>query len=313
MKEKTTIEVRDLSRHFGDTKAVDGVSFTFGAGEVYGFVGPNGAGKTTTLRILATLDMPTDGSAYIDGVSVQEYPEQVRKLIGFVPDALPEHSDITVHEYLDFFGRAHGLHGHALGHAVEEVKVFTRLKEIEDKLLKHLSKGMKQRVSLGRALIHDPKVLLMDEPAAGLDPRARVEFRELVGALAEAGKAILVSSHILTELAEMCSGVVIIERGKILANGNIKDILDEMVPTRTLAIRATGDSSTLQHTLMALPQVQNVCRVGDECRVTIDDNDDATTSLLDHLMRQGIRIVEFRHIHADLEEIFMKVTKGEVQ
>jgi len=178
------VEAHGLKRYFGSTRAVDGISFSFGSGDVFGFVGPNGAGKTTTLKILATLDEPSGGDVTVDGISVREYPEKIRMVMGFVPDALPANSDITVHEYLDFFGRAYGLKGDALRSSVAGVEEFTGLVGLKDRLVSKLSKGMKQRVSLGRALIHDPAVILMDEPASGLDPRARIEFRELVLALA---------------------------------------------------------------------------------------------------------------------------------
>src|SRR5262249_36471724 len=199
------IEVVNLKKHFGVTRAVDDVSFAFSSGEVVGFVGPNGAGKTTTMRILATLDEPTAGDALIDGVSVVEEPERARHLIGYVPDSLPAHRDISVHEYLDFFARAYGLKGAHRAKVVESVEEFTNLAGIRDKMLNALSKGMKQRVSLARALLHDPPTLIMDEPAAGLDPRARIELRELIRALSSQGKAILISSHILTRSEEHTS------------------------------------------------------------------------------------------------------------
>ena len=196
------VSVTNLKRYFGKTKAVDGISFEFTSGHIFGFVGPNGAGKTTTMRILATLDEPTEGNAYISGVSVVEEPEKARHLLGFMPDSLPTHRDMTVKEYLDFFGRAYGLHGRKRTRYIESIVDFTNLTGLQGKFLRALSKGMKQRVSLARALVHDPPVLVMDEPAAGLDPRARVELRELLKALADQGKAILISSHILTDLAE---------------------------------------------------------------------------------------------------------------
>ena len=196
------VRIVNLTRHFGKTKAVDDISFEFSSGHIFGFVGPNGSGKTTTMRILATLDDPTDGNAYLDGISLVDDPEQARRYVGFMPDALPAHRDMSVHEYLDFFARAYGLRGQRRLSVVNSVEQFTNLTGIRDKLLRALSKGMKQRVSLARAIVHDPPVLVLDEPAAGLDPRARVELRELLKVLADRGKAILISSHILTELAK---------------------------------------------------------------------------------------------------------------
>ena len=237
-------EIRHLAKTFGRTRAVDDLSFSFDSGEVIGFVGPNGAGKTTTMRILATLDEPDTGDILLDGRSILDYPDEARRHIGFMPDALPDYGDITAHEYIDFFGRAFSLRGEALAKAVGDVEDFTGVGPIRDKTLKALSKGMKQRVSLARALVHNPSVLILDEPANGLDPRARIELRELVKALAEAGKAILVSSHILTELAEMCTGFQIIERGRLLRGGTIDDIAKEGRQGMRLFVRAISLSPT---------------------------------------------------------------------
>ena len=201
-----------------------GVSFSFGSGEIFGFIGPNGAGKTTTIEVLATLIEPTSGDAFVNGVSVSQDPEKVRRLVGYMPDSLSAHNDITVHEYIDFFARAYGVAAKERKKVIEAVESFTNLTKIKDKFLKALSKGMKQRVSLARALVCDPPVLILDEPAAGLDPRARVELRELLKVLSDQGKAILISSHILTELAEISTGAVIIEQGKLLRAGTIDDI-----------------------------------------------------------------------------------------
>ncbi len=166
------VKIVNLRRHFGKTKAVDDVSFEFSGGQIFGFVGPNGAGKTTTMRILATLDEPTAGNAFVNGVSVVDHPERARRHVGYMPDTLPAHRDVTVHEYLDFFARAYGVRGAKRRAVVESIEEFTNLVGIREKLLRALSKGMKQRVSLARAVVHDPPVLVLDEPAAGLDPRA---------------------------------------------------------------------------------------------------------------------------------------------
>ena len=307
------VEVRNLRRYFGATHAVDDVSFQFRSGDVFGFVGPNGAGKTTTLRIMATLDEPTSGDVFLDGVSVREMPETVRYRIGFVPDSLPAHSDVTVHEYLDFFARSYGLAGARRQRALDEVEAFTGLTGLRDKLLRTLSKGMKQRVSVGRALVHDPELLLMDEPAAGLDPRARVEFRELVALLAGMGKAVLISSHILTELTEICNGVVIIERGRLLETGTIDDVLLRSRQAQTVAIRCCGDADALARALLEMPHVAAVRVANREVHAEVAGEDAEAAGLLAALVEAGHAIAEFRHVRDDLEDIFMKVTKGEIQ
>lgn len=307
------VEVSHLKRYFGRTKAVDDISFAFSPKHIYAFVGPNGAGKTTTLRILATLDEPTDGDAFVDGISIVQYPEKARKLIGFVPDTLPTHRDMTVHEYLDFFARAYGIKGKRRTHAVENIEEFTHLAGLREKSLQALSKGMKQRVSLARSLVHDPPVLVMDEPAAGLDPRARVELRELLKLLAEQGKAILISSHILTELAEICDGAIIIERGTILRAGTMEQILAQDVPRLILVIRPADRLEEVLKSTLEMPHVTTARIVGNELEVEVNGPESLCSDLLTVLIQKGYRISEFRHRRADLEDVFMSVTQGDVQ
>ncbi|MBO0859430.1 MAG: ABC transporter ATP-binding protein [Chloracidobacterium sp.] len=307
------IEIVRLKKYFGSTLAVNDVSFAFSSGQVVGFVGPNGAGKTTTMRILATLDEPTSGDALVDGVSVVEEPEPARRLVGYVPDSLPTHSDMSVREYLDFFARAYGLKGAHRVTVIESVEDFTGLTGLRDKTLVALSKGMKQRVSLARALLHDPAVLVMDEPAAGLDPRARIELRELLRALSSRGKAILISSHILTELAEICHAAVIIERGRLLMAGEIGDLLANSSPHRTVLIRVRGGRERLYRDLLETPRIETVNLVGEDIAAEINGDEDACSDLLTGLIGRGHRVVEFKLQRANLEEIFMNVTKGAVQ
>jgi ABC-2 type transport system ATP-binding protein len=307
------VQIVNLKKHFGATRAVDDVSFTFSSGQVVGFVGPNGAGKTTTMRILATLDEPTAGDALIDGVSVVEEPERARHLVGYVPDSLPTHRDMSVHEYLDFFARAYGLKGLHRAKVIDEVEEFTGLTGLRDKMLVALSKGMKQRVSLARALLHDPAVLVMDEPAAGLDPRARIELRELLRVLSSQGKAILISSHILTELAEICHAAVIIERGSLLMAGAIGDMLENGSRRRTVLIRVRDGQEKLHRELLETPRIEKVNFVGEEIAAEINGDEEACCDLLTGLVGRGYRVVEFRLQRANLEEIFMNVTKGAVQ
>jgi ABC-2 type transport system ATP-binding protein len=309
------VQVRNLRKQFGKTVAVDNISFAFDSGHVFGFVGPNGAGKTTTMRIIATIEEPTGGDVLLNGISVREQPELARKAVGYVPDTLPAHADITVHEYLDFYARAYGLRGAKRTESVAAIEEFTNVTGIRDKHLKALSKGMKQRVSLGRALVYDPDVLILDEPAAGLDPRARVELRELLALLAERKKAILISSHILTELTEICNGVVIIERGKVLETGTIEDVLKKSAPRRTVAVRLLNAAQLpeLRKELLQTPFVENARETGGEIHFEISGEADAACEILAQLVSRRFRIVEFRQTKADLEDIFMSVTKGGVQ
>jgi ABC-2 type transport system ATP-binding protein len=269
------------------------------------------------MRIISTIEEPTSGDVLLNGVSVCEEPELARRVVGYVPDTLPAHGDITVHEYLDFFARAYGLRGKKRTQAVEAIEEFTNVAGIRDKHLKALSKGMKQRVSLGRALVYDPDVLVLDEPAAGLDPRARVELRELLMLLAERKKAILISSHILTELTEICNGVVIIERGKILETGTIEDVLKKSTPRRTVAVKLLASqlhhNTELLKQLLQTPHVENARDVANEIHFELTGDEDAACDILDSLVAKKFRIIEFRQTKQNLEDIFMNVTKGGVQ
>lgn len=307
------VDVVDLQKEYGRTRAVKGISFSFAAGQIFGFIGPNGAGKSTTMRILATLEEPTSGHASIDGVNVVEDPEKAHHLIGYVPDNLPSHRDITVHDYLDFFARAYGATGEKRRRTVEGVEEFTNLIGIRDKTLNALSKGMKNRVSIARAIIHDPPVLLMDEPAAGLDPRARIELRELLKELAAQGKAILISSHILSELGEICSGAIIIERGKLLRAGTIQQILALNEHThRTVMIRPLGRAEELRKHLLETPGVEDARMLDGAVEADVAGGDPACSDLLANVVTAGFRVLEYRP-RADLEQIFLSVTKGDVQ
>ena len=307
------VRVVHLKKHFGRTRAVDDINFSFASGQVFGFIGPNGAGKTTTIRILATLLEPTGGNAFVDGVSVVEDPEKARRIIGYVPDTLPTHHDMTVHEYLDFFARAYSIRANQRRKVIESIEAFTNLTCIRDKFIHALSKGMKQRVSLARSLVHDPPALVMDEPAAGLDPRARVELRELIKILAEQGKAILISSHILTELAEICTGAVIVEQGKLLRAGNIEQLQTQDTAVRTLQIRPLEKLEELHKELLQMPNIETAHRAGEALRIETQGSDQEISDLLTALIRKGYRITEFRQEKAGLEDIFMNVTQGKVQ
>ena len=299
------VELLHLTRVFQrGFKAVDDLSFSFTSGEVVGFVGPNGAGKTTTMRMLATLDVPDSGDILIDGKSILDDPSLAHRAVGFMPDDLPNRSDTTVDEYLDFFGRAYGLRGKELADAINGVEDFTGLVSFRDKTLRELSKGMKQRVSLARALVHDPQVIVMDEPANGLDPRARIELRELVRALAEQGKAILISSHILSELEEMCTTSVIIERGRRLST----DFKDETAWIR-LKFNSEGGEAILAK-LLEMPSVKEAELSGAGFRVRIDAGDDAAESLAKELFSRDLVPIHFTSEAGRLEDVFMHVTKG---
>ena len=307
------VEIHRLHRYFGSVKAVNDVSFSLDSGQVFGFIGPNGAGKTTTMRILATIDVPTRGDAFVEGHSVVDAPDQVRRLIGFMPDYLGTYANVNCFEFLDFYARAYALAGRKRRRAVERVMDFTELNRLRDKATDGLSKGMKQRLCLARALIHDPPVLILDEPAAGLDPRARIEIRELIKLLAGEGKAILISSHILTELAEICDIVGIIELGQLVATGPVGEILQTENTNSVLEIRLVRDLQSGERWLQAQPDVRQVRLAGRELTIHYSAQEEAQAELLGRMLAAGLPVVSFRSRNENLEDVFMAVTKGLVQ
>ena len=310
---ETMLEIDGLVRHFDKLRAVDGISFSVKRGQVFGFIGPNGAGKTTTMRILATLDLPQSGDVRVGGVSVIDEPAATRKMTGFMPDYAGVYTTTTVEEYLDFFARSNGLHGAARRTAVEGVIEFMGIGDLRDRHVERLSKGLKQRVALGRALIHDPQLLILDEPAANLDPRARIEFRTLIRELASDGKTVLLSSHILTELSEICDAVAVIEKGKILATGTVQEIMTGLREHRLLSVRLAGDREGATKFLLEQPEVVNVYDANDRLRFEFTGDDNAQVALLGRFVAAGFPILEFSVEGGGLEDLFMKITTGSVQ
>jgi ABC-2 type transport system ATP-binding protein len=308
------IELRGLHRYFGATKAVYDMSFEVYAGEVFGYIGPNGAGKTTSMRILATLDEPTYGDAYVDGFSVVDDPDRVRRRLGFMPDYFGTYQNVNVVEYLDFFARAYGLRSYQRQAAIEYVMEFTMLDQLAEKPINGLSKGMKQRLCLGRTMIHDPAVLILDEPAAGLDPRARIELREMISRLANAGKTVLISSHILTELAEMCHRVGIIEQGRLLAVGSVEEISAEArEPHSEVKLRVLRDNDRLVAWLRARQDIADVYDRFGSISLTHTGGPDDQAALLREIVDAGFAVVEFAAKTKSLEDVFLHVTEGRVQ
>jgi ABC-2 type transport system ATP-binding protein len=307
------IELRNLHRVFDQTHAVNDVSFEVYAGEVFGYIGPNGAGKTTSMRILATLDEPTAGDAYVDGFSVVEDPDRVRRRLGFMPDYFGTYQNVNVYEYLDFFARSYGLKGRERLTAIGEVMEFTQLDALAEKPIKGLSKGMKQRLCLGRTMIHNPSVLVLDEPAAGLDPRARIELREMITKLADAGKAILISSHILTELAEMCDRVGIIEQGRLLAVGSVKEISAGVQVRSTVHVSVLDGMDRLRPWLAAHEGVTGLHTDGALAVFDYAGDRPEEAALLRAMIQDGFNVVEFGAKQKSLEDVFLHVTEGRVQ
>jgi len=311
---RVMIELVHLSRSFGPTRAVDDISFRVHAGEVFGYIGPNGAGKTTSMRILATLDLPNAGDALVDGFSVVNDPDRVRRRLGFMPDTFGTYSNVNVQEYLDFFARAYGLRQADRLRARRRVMEFTGLDILAEKPIDGLSKGMKQRLCLGRALIHDPAVLVLDEPAAGLDPRARIELRDMIRQLAKRGKTVLISSHILTELAEICDRVGIIERGRLVAVGSVDEIRKEVQTVHhAVEVSLLDGTGGLADWLAQQSGVSQIHEENSTVRFLHAGDRQAEADLLKAMIEAGFPVVAFGARRQSLEDVFMQVTKGLVQ
>ena len=313
------IELHRLHRYFGSFAAVKDVTFSVDRGQVCGFIGPNGAGKTTSMRILATLDLPTYGDAYIDGFSCVNDPDRVRRRLGFMPDYFGTYPNVNCREYLDFFARSYGLRAKERHLAVDRVVQFSSMEGMTEKPIRTLSKGMKQRLCLGRAMLHDPAVLILDEPAAGLDPRARIELRDMIRALAADGKTVLISSHILTELAEVCDSVAIIEKGGLLAFGSVDEIRHQFATSKTadatekIVARVLSDAKKMGQKLSDTEGVYEVVVDGELVRFQHSLGRDGQAKLLKSLLDDGHTICEFGAEATSLEDVFLAVTRGEVQ
>ena len=307
------IELRSVSRWFGTTHAVDNVSFAIPRGDVFGYIGPNGAGKTTTMRILATLEIPSEGDARIEGLSSVNDPDLVRARLGFMPDAFGTYRNTNCAEYLDFYARSHGLIGRQRTARMRWVMDFTGLRALADKPISGLSKGMRQRLCLGRALIHDPAVLILDEPAAGLDPRARIELRKIIRTLAADGKTILISSHILTELAEMCDRVGIIEQGRLLATGTVDEIRGDTSTSRSVCVELLDAPEAALTLLRDIESVSQLRLDGLRVHFLVRGDRSTQVAVLKTLMKADMPIVQFRSEDQSLEDVFLAVTRGHVQ
>jgi ABC-2 type transport system ATP-binding protein len=303
---------RLVHRYTAATNAVDRVTLTIGEGECFGLIGSNGAGKTTTMRILATLLTPTDGRASIAGHDVVGNYLAVRRLIGYMPETFAVYKELTVDEFLDYTAAAYGFRGAEKRRRVDSVVALTDLESKRKSGCDALSRGMKQRLFLARALVHDPQVLLLDEPTAGLDPAARIEFRQIIRGLTAAGKTTIVSSHILPELSEFCTSVGILERGKLVASGSIAEMLASVKGSRTIEIELAGDAQIVATILHGRPGVESVRVDGARASVKHSGSRESAAPLLRALVDGGVAVVSFAERQSTLEDIFMKVAAFEV-
>lgn len=324
------IETINLTKRYGDLVALNNLNLTINEGDCFGFIGPNGAGKTTTIKILATLLKPSSGQANIAGLTVGFQNRQIRPLIGYVPDFMGAYEDMVVTEYLEFFAAAYNIHGQQRRKVVNDVLELTDLAYKATAEVNSLSRGMQQRLSVARVLLHDPKVLLMDEPASGLDPRARIEMRELLKELRRMGKTILISSHILPELAELCNVVGIIERGQLLFSGTVEEIVRRARMGHIVHIGVADRVEDAGKIVAKLPGVKKIALAADDSpgvingsvrngsgkllHVSFEDAPGASVSDIPNvLVNNGFRITKFTEEPVNLETAFMRLTKGLVQ
>ena len=303
------ISVRNLHRTFAGVQAVKDVSFDIFPGQVVGFIGANGAGKTTTMRVMATLDQPTLGSVSVAGWDVVNYPAAVREKIGWMPDAFGAHDYMTVFEYLDFYARASGFKQDR-ARRIAEVMEFTDLAPISDRMMNKLSKGMAQRLCLGRTLLHDPDVLILDEPAAGLDPKARVEFKHLVRLLAAEGKTIFISSHILSELAEMCDTLLFIDAGRIVHHGSAESLQQHSGGQALVDVHVDGPPEVLTRWVEMNPGVRLVDAHKRGARLSFDASEpQALSAQLGRMLQDGVPVCDFHREARKLEDAFVEMLK----
>ena len=306
------IEVRALQKSFGDQRVLHDVAFDVPTAALCGFIGPNGAGKTTTMRILSTLEEPTSGSVLVHGVDVLRDVQAARRMIGYMPDYYGTYANLIVSEYLDFFARANRLHGPARSARTRDIVEFTELGPLLRSPVEGLSKGQKQRLSLARALLADPQVMILDEPAAGLDPRARIELRELLKVLAARGKTIFVSSHILSELADFIDWVVIIDHGRIRYAGKPALAAGQSAsPAIFYALELASDELAARKFLLEQKAVSEVSGDGTSLRFALDETQDCIEELVARMVTSGVRFRQLHRQKTDLEDVFMQVTQKE--
>ncbi len=304
------IKTQDLTKVYGELRAINNLSLELVEGDLFGYIGPNGSGKTTTMRILATLLQPTWGEATICGYSIYTHPKEIRRLIGYMPDFFGVYDDMKVIEYLEFFAAAYRIKGPKRRQICNEVLDLVDLGYKREAFVTSLSRGMTQRLGLARVLLHDPKVLLLDEPASGLDPRARIEIRGLLKELRKMGKTIMVSSHILPELADICNKVGIIERGELLVNANVSDVMKQVRQRTLLAVAVTGDNEGAAKLLGQSNLVESVDISEGKIFVTLKENIEDYSELATVLVEAGYKLKLFKEDEINLETAFMALTKG---
>jgi ABC-2 type transport system ATP-binding protein len=310
---ESLVVVRDLYRSFGPIEVLNQLSFTIEKGSVAGFIGQNGAGKTTTMKILATLDLPDAGEIHVFGSDLINNVEEIRPRIGWMPDAYDRYPFMTVFEYLDFFARAYGLRGSRRTTRVSEVVEFTELGDLSDRFIDVLSKGQSQRLCLARTLLGDPDLLILDEPAAGLDPKARVEFKHLVRVLAQAGKTLFISSHILSELEDMCDKLIFLKDGRVLHQGTAENLKSANSTGCVIDVRLAGDPDKLSEWIKLQPGLRIVEAIKGGIRIEGESREpEEMARILRRMVSDGLDVYEFRKHERKLEDAFIELVSDDV-
>jgi ABC-2 type transport system ATP-binding protein len=304
------LEIKNLVKKYGTFTAVDNLNLELEKGGIYGFVGPNGAGKTTTMRVVATLLEATSGTVMVDGINVAEQPVKVRGKIGYMPDFFGVYDNLKVEEYMDFYGSCYGLPKPERSKRTDELLELVDLRDKRTSYVDTLSRGMKQRLCLARSLIHNPELLILDEPASGMDPRARIEMKGILKTLKEMNKTILISSHILHELAELCTSIGIIEGGKLVYSGELQDIMRKITGKTILEITVLDHVDRAVNLLREQPLVEDISGDGSTLKVSYSGDERDMAELLALLIRGEIPVIAFTREEGSLEEVFMEVTKG---
>ena len=308
------IETRNLTKRYGNLIAVNNMTLTLGQGDVFGFIGPNGSGKTTTMRMIATLLNPDHGEAYVCGESIYTEQETIRRLVGFMPDFFGVYDDMTVIEYLEFFAASYRIDSSARRGICEEKLELVDMAFKRDAMVNELSRGQTQRIGLARTLLHDPQVLLLDEPASGLDPRARIEIRNLLKQLGEMNKTVIVSSHILPELADVCTRVGMIEKGNLIVDGNVAEVMRKARSRIVLNVRVKDRSEEAARSVEQCDSVDSVDVTEDQMlAITLKPDIEDYSDIPSTLVGQGFALMLFREEEVNLETAFLELTKGLVQ
>mgnify|MGYP001019364378 FL=1 len=305
--------IENLCKQYGKLTAVDNLSLQVDTGAIFGLVGPNGAGKTTTMKILAALLTPTSGKAWIAGEDVSANPARIRQLVGYMPDFFGVYDDLKVDEYLDFYAASYGISVRERRMIIGDLLELVDLSHKRQAYVDSLSRGMKQRLCLARSLVHDPALLILDEPASGLDPRARVEMRELLKELKSMGKTIIISSHILPELAELCTHIAIMEAGRLVVSGTNQEIVEHTRTGRTLQIRVMDQGDAAALILQEELGLTEISFINNSLELPFNGSNEELNHILTRMVKSGIPVVSFSEGKNNLEDIFMQVTKGVVQ